>query len=137
MKKGIPLRGISGCGRTENVSYKQCNLNTSRGLNIVDIDLPFVAELEGAFTVFFGECIRLIDLGALWKLPIRFHWRGRVSDRNGTIQQGGDSRFLASSAVYLTMTSALSSWNSRSESSTMSPWLIHTWKVVKIIATIG
>ena len=37
-----------------------------------------------------------------------------------------DLRFRASSDVYLTMTSALSSWKSRSEIRMMSPWLIQT-----------
>lgn len=37
-------------------------------------------------------------------------------------------RLRASSAVYFTMTSALSSWNSRSDSRMMSPWLIQTYK---------
>jgi hypothetical protein len=34
----------------------------------------------------------------------------------------------ASSAVYFTITSALSSWKSRNDRSTMSPWLIQTYK---------
>lgn len=38
----------------------------------------------------------------------------------------GDIQLRASSAVYLTMTSALSSWKSRRESKMMSPWLIQT-----------
>lgn len=38
-----------------------------------------------------------------------------------------DVQLRASSAVYLTMTSALSSWKSRSEIRMMSPWLIQTW----------
>jgi hypothetical protein len=38
-----------------------------------------------------------------------------------------DAQFRASSEVYFTMTSALSSWKSRRDRRTISPWLIHTY----------
>ena len=41
-------------------------------------------------------------------------------------EEGDDAQLRASSAVYLTITSALSSWKSRRESRMMSPWLIQT-----------
>lgn len=46
-------------------------------LDIVDVDLPFVSELECTFTILFSEGVSLIDLGILGEFPVCFYWRKR------------------------------------------------------------
>ena len=53
--------------------------------------------------------------------------RRRSTDTHGVGQEMWHAQLRASSAVYLTITSALLSWNSRRESRMMSPWLIQTF----------
>jgi hypothetical protein len=47
-------------------------------LDIVDVHLPIFPELERTFAFIFPEGIRLIDLGILGQLAIRFYWRSNV-----------------------------------------------------------
>ena len=92
--------------------------------DVVDVDLP-VPELESTFFFVLAESICLVDLGVFGELSVSFDWKtnGKQNQRLETRQQldKNDVRFRASSAVYLTMTSALSSWKSRRERRTMSP----------------
>lgn len=96
--------------------------------NIVDVDLLVVAELECALALLLAEVLGLVDLGVFWQFAIRFYCGGEISNAQPAYTDCGDVRLRASSAVYLTMTSALSSWKSRREMRMMSPWLIQTWR---------
>lgn len=50
-----------------------------KGLYIIDINLAFVTELEGAISVFFTKRVRLVDFRVFGQFPIRFHWRRKMS----------------------------------------------------------
>jgi len=52
------------------VCVSQCGWDP---LDIVDINLSFVAELEPEFAFFVSEGIRLVDLGIFGQLSIGFH----------------------------------------------------------------
>lgn len=45
-------------------------VDTGTGLNIVDIDLPFVAEFESTLSIFLGEGICLVDFCILGQLAV-------------------------------------------------------------------
>ena len=53
-----------------------------QGLNIININLPFVAELERAFPVLFGERVCLVNFGALGQFAVGFHCKCGVSDKS-------------------------------------------------------
>ena len=58
------------------ITYRCADRDTSgksRQLDVVDIDLLFVAELESALALLLAEGIGLVDLGVFWQLAVRFH----------------------------------------------------------------
>lgn len=54
------------------------NTDTDERLDVVDVDLPFVPELECTLAVFFPECICLVDLRILWELPVCFYYESNA-----------------------------------------------------------
>ena len=83
-------------------------------------------ELDVALALLAAERVGLVDLGVGRQLAVLrrcgvSRWRSVVTTAALTC-----FRFLASSAVYFWITSALSSWKSRSDRRMMSPWLIQT-----------
>ena len=96
--------------------------------NVIDIHLSIVSELECALSILFSVRIRLVDLRIFRKFTISFDCAegGKVLNEEGGYMKERDLRLRASSAVYFTITSAFPSWNSRSDKSTISPWLIQT-----------
>ena len=93
-------------------------------LDVVDVDLLVVSELECTLAILLAKGLRLVDFGVFWQLAVRFHYEWR--EISASDEEYDDVRLRASSAVYLTITSALSSWKSRRERRMMSPWLIQT-----------
>lgn len=44
-------------------------------LDIINIDVPFVTELEGAFSFFFAKGFCLVDLGIFGEFSINLDWK--------------------------------------------------------------
>jgi hypothetical protein len=125
----------TGCTHTHDTMLHTCVLSERTGTNcehepcldVVDINLTLISELERALSIFLAERVRLVNFSILRKFTICFDCKTQTRHQGDSIYfENRDVRFRASSAVYLTITSALSSWKSRRESRMMSPWLIQT-----------
>lgn len=106
-------------------------VRSDSALDVINVNLSLISEFKGAFAIFLAKCVCLIDLGIFGQFAVCFYCRAERAyqslnkserERSGD----GDARFRASSAVYFTITSAFPSWNSRRDSSTISPWFIQT-----------
>lgn len=75
------------------------------------------------------EGIGLVDLGSLGELAVGFEIPGLVGLVVASLAIAGEEadQWERRRTVYFWITSALSSWKSRRERRTMSPWLIQTW----------
>ena len=93
--------------------------NVKKPSELVNVDFPVIRKLKRATIVIFTEGI-LIDLSIFRQFTV-----GLDTFRSGNgfslAQRKQTFRFRASSAVYLTITSALPSWKSRSERRMISP----------------
>lgn len=93
--------------------------NVRKPSELVNVDFAIIRKLESASLVIFTEGI-LVDLGIFWQFTVGLNTL-RSGNGLALTQRKQTFRFRASSAVYLTITSALPSWKSRSERRMMSP----------------
>jgi len=93
--------------------------NVRKPSELVNVDFAVIRKLERATLVIFTKGI-FIDLGIFRQFTVGLDMFDQVMAFS-LAQRKQTFKFRASSAVYLTITSALPSWKSRSERRMISP----------------